>query len=151
MSNGVCVLPSLNEGQNAEEFLMNARGSFDTWTIVSGSLPPGMQMYAQYAAGSTIIYGTPTQQGTFTFTVDNVPYNQPGATPAQVTYSITVGAPLPLKVVLPASGVHAAAGHGRRGLRAELLPLRRRGALHLVGGLRAAPAGPGAQVHRCAH
>jgi len=91
MVNGVCVLPALNQGQNAEEFLMNTGGGVDTWTIVSGSLPPGMQMYATYAAGSTIIYGTPAQQGTFSFTVDNVPFDDPSAPPSQGTYSITVG------------------------------------------------------------
>jgi hypothetical protein len=104
MVNGVCVLPALNQGQNAEEFLMNSGGSTDTWTIVSGGIPPGMSMYATYGAGATIIFGTPTQQGTFTFTVDNVPFNNPSAPPSQGTYSITVGPPLPLKVVLPASG-----------------------------------------------
>src|SRR5260370_33866593 len=83
---------------------MNSGGSTDTWTIVSGSIPRGMQMYATYAAGATIIFGTPTQQGTFTFTVDNVPFNNPGAPPSQGSYSITVGPPLPLKIVLPASG-----------------------------------------------
>src|SRR5215831_4432963 len=57
MVNGVCVLPALNVGQNAEEFLMNSGGSTDTWTIVSGSIPPGMSMYATYGAGSTIIFG----------------------------------------------------------------------------------------------
>ena len=102
--NGVCVLPALNVGQNAEEFLMNSGGSTDTWTIVSGGIPPGMQMYATYGAGATIIFGTPAQQGAFSFTVDNVPFNQPGAPPSQGTYSITVNPPLPLKVVLPASG-----------------------------------------------
>jgi hypothetical protein len=104
MVNGVCVLPALNAGQNAEEFLMNSGGSTDTWTIVSGSIPPGMQMPSVYGAGATIIGGTPTQQGTFTFTVDNVPFNNPRAPPSQGTYSITVGPPLRLKVVLPASG-----------------------------------------------
>jgi hypothetical protein len=104
MVNGVCVLPALNVGQNAEEFLMNSGGSTDTWTIVSGAIPPGMQMYATYGAGATIIFDTPTQQGAFAFTVDNVPFNQPGAPPSQGTYSITVNPPLPLKVVLPASG-----------------------------------------------
>jgi len=104
MVNGVCVLPALTVGQNAEEFLMNSGGGVDTWTIVSGSIPPGMQMPSVYGAGATIIAGTPTQQGTFTFTVDNVPFNNPSAPPSQGTYSITVGPPLPLKIVLPASG-----------------------------------------------
>src|SRR5262252_11173949 len=63
-----------------------------------------VQMPSVYAAGATIIGGTLTQQGTFTFTVDNVPYSQPRAPPSQGSYSITVVPPLPLKVVLPASG-----------------------------------------------
>ena len=83
---------------------MNSGGGVDTWTIVSGSIPPGMQMPSVYGAGATIIGGTPTRQGTFTFTVDNVPFNNPSAPPSQGTYSITVGPPLPLKIVLPASG-----------------------------------------------
>ncbi len=71
---------------------------------MSGSIPPGMKMPSVYAAGSTIIGGTPTQQGTFTFTVNNVPYNNPSARPSQGTYSITVNPPLPLNIVPPASG-----------------------------------------------
>jgi hypothetical protein len=104
MVNGVCVLPALDAGQNAQEFLMNSGGGVDTWTIVSGSIPPGMKMPSVYGAGSTIIGGTPTQQGTFTFIVDNVPFNNPSVPPSQGTYSITVNPPLPLKIVLPASG-----------------------------------------------
>ncbi len=56
------------------------------------------------AMATVMVAGTPTQQGTFTFTVDNVPFNNPSAPPSQGTYSITVNPPLPLKVVLPASG-----------------------------------------------
>jgi hypothetical protein len=106
MVNGVCVLPALNVGQNAEEFLLNSGGGVDGWTIVAGSIPPGMQMPSVYGAAGTIVAGTPTQQGTFTFTVDNFsPNTPPGGAPAsQLTYSITVNPPLPLQVVLPASG-----------------------------------------------
>jgi hypothetical protein len=107
MADGVCVLPALNVGQNAEEFLLNSGGTLDGWTIVAGSISPGMQMLSSYAAGSTIIGGTPTQQGTFTFTVDNAFYPNP---PSQGTYSITVNPPLPLTIVLPASGSTLFAG-----------------------------------------
>ena len=96
--NGVCVLPALNQGQNAEEFLLNSGGSTDKWTIVSGSIPPGMQMPSVYGAGATIIGGTPTQQGTFMFTVDNVPFSDQSAPPSQGTYSITVNPPLRLAI-----------------------------------------------------
>ncbi len=147
MVNGVCVLPALNQGQNAEEFLMNTGGGVDTWTIVSGSLPPGMQMYATYAAGSTIIYGTPAQQGTFSFTVDNVPFDDPSAPPSQGTYSITVGFAAAAGCRPARQRIHPAGGHRRCGLRAEFLRQWRRGALHLVGGEGAVPARPGAHIH----
>jgi Putative Ig domain len=98
MVNGVCVLPAMTQGQPAEAFLLNSGGGVDTWTIVSGSIPPGTQMPAEYGAGATIIGGTPTQQGTYTFTVDNVPFTNQGATPSQGTYSITVKPPLALTI-----------------------------------------------------
>ena len=101
---GVCVLPAMTQGQPAEDVLANSGGGVDRWTIVSGSLPPGTQMPAEYGAGNTIIGGTPTQPGTFTFTVDNVPFTDQDATPSQGTYSITVGPAPALAVVLPASG-----------------------------------------------
>ncbi|MCL1869092.1 MAG: putative Ig domain-containing protein [Promicromonosporaceae bacterium] len=103
LTNGVCVLPALNVGQNAEEFLLNT-GGVDVWTIVSGAIPTGMQMPTTYGAGATIIGGIPTTAGTFTFTVDNVPYTGPSDTPSQLSYSITVNGALPLAVVLPAGG-----------------------------------------------
>jgi large repetitive protein len=89
MVNGVCVLPVMTQGEPAEDVLAN-NGGVDTWTIVSGSIPPGTQMPAEYGAGNTIIGGTPTKAGTFTFTVDNTPYDGGSATPSQGTYSITV-------------------------------------------------------------
>jgi Putative Ig domain len=89
MVNGVCVLPVMTKGKPAEDVLAN-NGGVDTWTIVSGSIPPGTKMPAEYGAGNTIIGGTPTQAGTFTFTVDNTPYDGGSATPSQGTYTITV-------------------------------------------------------------
>jgi hypothetical protein len=90
MVNGVCVLPVMTQGQPAEDNLANSSGAVDTWTIVSGSLPPGTRMPAVYGAGNTIIGGTPTQHGTFTFTVDNVAFSGTNPPTSQLTYSITV-------------------------------------------------------------
>src|SRR5258706_449950 len=58
--NGVCVLPNVNVGQSAEEFILTSNGAVNTFTIVSGSLPPGMSMPATFGAAGTIVGGTPT-------------------------------------------------------------------------------------------
>lgn len=109
LAGGVCVLPNVNVGQNAEEFILTSNGAVNTFTIVSGSLPPGMSMPATYGAAGTIVAGTPTQQGTFTFTVSAVPFANPQGPSAQQTFSITVDPPLPLAIAntspLPAGQV----------------------------------------------
>jgi hypothetical protein len=107
--NGVCVLPHVNVGQNSEEFILTSNGAVNTFTIVSGGLPPGMSMPATFGAAGTIVGGTPTQQGTFTFTVHAVPFANPQGASAQLTFSITVDPPLPLAIAsispLPAGQV----------------------------------------------
>jgi hypothetical protein len=98
---GVCVLPSGNVGQPYEAFIITSANSGGTFSIVAGSLPPGLSMPASFGASGTIVGGTPTQQGTFPFTVEGV--DNAGRHLRQ-TYSITINAPLPLTIVLPASG-----------------------------------------------
>jgi hypothetical protein len=105
--NGVCVLPGASVGQPYEGFIITSLNAGGTFAIVSGSLPPGLSMPASYGASGTIVGGTPTKQGTFTFTIKGT--DQAGQ-PLQQTYSITVGQPPPLTVVLPAGGSTLAAG-----------------------------------------
>jgi large repetitive protein len=100
---GVCVLPAATAGQPYEGFLLTGNGAVDTFTITAGSLPPGLSMPATYGAAGTIVGGTPTTQGTFTFTVHVVPFANPSASSANGTYSIKVGPPPPLAVSFPSS------------------------------------------------
>ena len=78
--NGVCVLPSATPGQPYEAFLLTSNGAVDTFTITSGSLPPGLSMPATFGAA------TPSTNG---------------------TYSITVGASPPLTISFPATCCNA--------------------------------------------
>ena len=94
--NGVCVLPGAKVGQPYEGFLLTSNGAVDTFTITSGSVPPGLFMPATYGAAGTIVGGTPTKAGTFTWSVHVTPF---GATTPSTdgTYRITVAPPKPHK------------------------------------------------------
>jgi large repetitive protein len=104
---GVCVLPAGNVGQPYEAFIITSANSGGTFSIVAGSLPPGLFMPASFGASGTIVGGTPTAQGTFPFTVADV--DQQGHHLLQA-YSITIDPPLPLTIVLPGSGSTLTAG-----------------------------------------
>ena len=104
---GVCVLPSGNVGQPYEAFIITSSNSGGTFKIVSGSLPPGLFMPASFGASGTIVGGTPTQPGTFAFTVAGV--DNAGHRLRQA-YSITINSALPLTIVLPAGGSTLPAG-----------------------------------------
>ncbi len=107
LTGGVCVLPGASLGQGYEAFIITSHESGGTFAIAAGSLPPGLTMPASYGAAGTIVGGTPTQQGTFAFTVKGTDGQ---GQPLQQAYSITVGPPPPLAVVLPASGSTLQAG-----------------------------------------
>ena len=95
--NGVCVLPAAAVGQPYEGFLLTSNGAVDTFTITSGSVPPGLSMPATYGAAGTIVGGTPTTAGTFTFSVHVTKFGT--STPStNGTYSITVGRAPPLTI-----------------------------------------------------
>ena len=100
--NGVCVLPAATVGQPYEGFLLTSNGAVDTFTITSGSLPPGLSMPATYGAAGTIVGGTPTTAGTYTFSVQVTKFGT--STPStNGTYRITVGGAAPLAITFPAT------------------------------------------------
>jgi hypothetical protein len=70
----VCRLPDGQLHQQYETLIASSGGSGPTpytFKVVSGSLPPGLQLPPDYAIGEhgTIIGGTPTARGTFSFTI----------------------------------------------------------------------------------
>jgi hypothetical protein len=59
-----------------------------TWSIVAGSLPPGLTMPTAQPGTTTVITGNPTQTGTFNFTIKG--RGSPVVTPATRAYRITI-------------------------------------------------------------
>jgi hypothetical protein len=111
--NGICNMGHAQAGQPYEGFLdTSARdgGEF----FVSGTVPPGTLVRPDGFGGSgTILGGTPTTAGTYTFTVSGI--DNSGISIAPMTYQITVVGtfqPSPLKIngssVLPSGTVGTA-------------------------------------------
>jgi hypothetical protein len=93
-------LPNAALGQPYEGFLITNDNDGGTFFIVAGSIPPGLFMPHQYGASGTIVGGTPTQRGTFTFTVQGV--DQAGQPLGQI-YGITVGQAPAFRISFPAT------------------------------------------------
>jgi len=70
----VCRLADGQLNQQYEALIASSGGGGPTpflFKVVAGSIPPGMQVAADYAIGEhgTIIGGTPTKRGTYSFTI----------------------------------------------------------------------------------
>jgi hypothetical protein len=96
--NGVCILPDAIAGGAHDYYgYIIANNSeptgTDTFTLVSGALPPGLSMPATYNATNTVINGVASQPGTFTFAVQAADTDE-GISSVQ-TYQITVNPAVP--------------------------------------------------------
>lgn len=77
-----------------------------TWSITSGSLPAGLTLLP----GTGLISGTPTQSGTFTFTVRVTDSDLVGADYAEKSLSINVSASTSIKLTISTSKAYSSSG-----------------------------------------
>jgi len=91
----VCVL-AFGQTTKPNEYnvtiaLLGSRGSGPTtWSVVAGSLPPGLTIHTPQPGTTTQITGNPTQTGTFNFTIRGQAPSGPVVTPATRSYQITI-------------------------------------------------------------
>jgi Putative Ig domain len=90
---GVCVLPAATLGQGYETLIASSGGKGPTpfvFKVVAGAVPPGLTLPPDYAIGEhgTIIGGTPSAKGTFTFTIQ---VTDGAGDTATGPFSLTVG------------------------------------------------------------
>lgn len=87
--NGVCDMPGAVVGSDDYYSYINASNNdaADRFSIVSGSLPPGLTMPAYLGVADTVIEGDAIQAGTYTFVVHAADPN--GGLSSNQTYSIT--------------------------------------------------------------
>jgi hypothetical protein len=86
-SNGVCEVGPGNVGMSFAAGMFGTggptcsppgsvcNGNNFLMSVVSGSLPPGLQLDEQFNVNNWTIWGTPTRAGTYAFTVQVTPWN----------------------------------------------------------------------------
>ena len=95
-------LGSGNVGTAYTAFITSSggEGGPHTFRVVDGKLPAGLKMERSFGSQSTVISGTPTRVGTYTFTVQVK--DAAGNTSTQ-TFTITIEPPLPLVITNPSA------------------------------------------------
>jgi hypothetical protein len=99
-------LPNGNIGAEYSAFLTATGGEGGPleFRVVEGKLPSGLKLQRSFGVQSALIFGTPTREGSFTFTVRVA--DQAGNTDTE-TFSITIDPPLPLLVNNPSPTLRA--------------------------------------------
>ncbi len=103
---GSTLAPGMVGGAFAFDFFLSGGAAPYTWSVASGSLPPGLALTSPYATSgdyNSQLSGTPTTAGTYTFTMRVSDYDGQQATQQ---FSLTVAPPLQITpTTLPAGTV----------------------------------------------
>ena len=110
-TNGVCALGSGNVGANYGQDIAITGGScgspcssLPVFSVVAGSLPPGLSMPSTFGCCGDAIGGTPTQAGTVTFTIQ---VKDGAGDVARQAFSIAIGPSAPLTITFPTTCCNA--------------------------------------------
>ncbi len=109
---GSTLSPAMAGGAYAQGFSLSGGAAPYTWSVASGSLPPGLALTSPYASSGdndSQLSGTPTTAGTFSFTMRVSDYDGQQATQQ---FSLTVAPPLQITpATLPAGTVGVKYSH----------------------------------------
>jgi large repetitive protein len=109
---GSTLAPGMVGGAFAVDFFLSGGAAPYTWSVASGSLPPGLTLTSPYAASGdndSQLSGTPTTAGTYTFTMRVSDYDGQQATQQ---FSLTIDPPLQITpTTLPAGTVGVKYSH----------------------------------------
>jgi large repetitive protein len=109
---GSTLPPAMAGGAYAQGFFLSGGAAPYTWSVASGSLPPGLALTSPYASSGdndSQLSGTPTTAGTYPFTMRVSDYDGQQATQQ---FSLTVAPPLQITpTTLPAGTVGVKYSH----------------------------------------
>jgi len=101
---GATLPPAMVGGTYAQGFFLSGGAAPYTWSVASGSLPPGLALTSPYATSgdnNSQLSATPTTAGTYTFTMRVADYDGQQATQQ---FSLTVAPPLQISTTPLANG-----------------------------------------------
>jgi hypothetical protein len=101
---GATLPPAMVGGTYAQGFFLSGGAAPYTWSVASGSLPPGLALTSPYATSgdnNSQLSGTPTTAGTYTFTMRVSDYDGQQATQQ---FILTVAPPLQISTTPLANG-----------------------------------------------
>jgi large repetitive protein len=108
---GSTLPPAMAGGAYAQDFFFSGGAAPYTWSVASGSLPPGLALTNPYGPSdnNSELSGTPTTAGTYTFTMRVTDFDGQQATQQ---FSLTVDQPLQITpATMPAGTVGVAYSH----------------------------------------